>query len=99
MIFTPEQIKAGRDLYSKETGNHPTIHCNQFPTWAELMADRRIEYIERAMPIPTIDLMRISYNRIIDTYLETYPDLPKELMANDIVSHICGIIEKSKEKQ
>ncbi|CAN7783879.1 hypothetical protein LJR296_008222 [Cupriavidus necator] len=44
---------------------------------------------------PTIDLMHVSYDRILDTYLKAYPGLPPELMANDIVGHVCELIERS----
>lgn len=44
---------------------------------------------------PTIDLMHVSYDRILDTYSKAYPGLPPELMANDIVGHVCELIERS----
>jgi hypothetical protein len=39
--------------------------------------------------------MHVSYDRILDTYLKAYPGLPPELMANDIVGHVCELIERS----
>jgi hypothetical protein len=36
-----QQAKA---LYNKETDNHPTIHCNRFPSWEELSESEKDEY-------------------------------------------------------
>uniref|UniRef100_UPI003F496C8D hypothetical protein n=1 Tax=Cupriavidus taiwanensis TaxID=164546 RepID=UPI003F496C8D len=44
---------------------------------------------------PVIDLKHVSYDRILDTYSKAYPDLPPEVMANDIVGHVCELVERS----
>ncbi|WP_147310590.1 hypothetical protein [Cupriavidus taiwanensis] len=47
---------------------------------------------------PVIDLKHVSYDRILDTYSKAYPDLPPEVMANDIVGHVCELVERSAEQ-
>ncbi len=47
-MFSVEEVNAGKALYSKESGNHPTIHCNRFPAWGELSDKERKEYILKA---------------------------------------------------
>jgi hypothetical protein len=36
-------------LYGHHAGNHPTIHCNRFPSWDELTQAQRIEWRKKAM--------------------------------------------------
>ena len=40
--------EAARQAYIDETSNHPTIHCNRFPSWSELSAALKAPYLERA---------------------------------------------------
>jgi hypothetical protein len=37
-----------RRLYNEYTANHPTIHCNRFPSWSELSAEDRTEWLNHA---------------------------------------------------
>jgi hypothetical protein len=48
-VVGPEVIAAARALYATETDNHPTIHCNRFPSWAELSNDRKAPYLRRVL--------------------------------------------------
>lgn len=43
-----KRIVAARKLYNAYTDNHPTIHCNRFPSWEELDAKERKEWIKKA---------------------------------------------------
>ena len=44
----PIEIEAKR-LYAHYSGNHPTIHGNRFPTWDELKAEDKKEWLYKAM--------------------------------------------------
>lgn len=48
-VVAPEVIAAARALYTSETDNHPTIHCNRFPSWAELSDERKAPYLRRLL--------------------------------------------------
>lgn len=39
------EVLAAKAAYIKYAGNHPTIHCNLFPTWAELTEEERQRWI------------------------------------------------------
>lgn len=40
--------RAAKALYVAETSNHPTIHCNRFPTWEELPGATKEPYLREA---------------------------------------------------
>lgn len=48
-VVGPEVIAEARALYASETDNHPTIHFNRFPSWAELSDDRKAPYLRRVL--------------------------------------------------
>lgn len=35
-------------IYKDYTANHPTIHCNRFPSWEELPDDQKENFYRRA---------------------------------------------------
>lgn len=45
---TDAEDKAAQALYSEYSGNHPTIHCNRFPSWSELTNEQRTEWRKKA---------------------------------------------------
>ena len=40
--------QSGKSMYDEYSGNHPTIHCNRFPSWSELTHDQRDEWNRKA---------------------------------------------------
>lgn len=38
----------GKELYSQYSGNHPTTHCNRFPSWSELTQAQRDRWDRKA---------------------------------------------------
>lgn len=44
---------AARALYEQYTANHPTIHCNRFPSWNELTQDGQDEWFKKAQDAHT----------------------------------------------
>jgi len=38
----------GQQLYEAYAGNHPTIHCNRFPSWSELTHESRKQWLNAA---------------------------------------------------
>lgn len=38
---TESLVEKAKRLYSEYSGNHPTIHCNRFPSWDELSQAER----------------------------------------------------------
>jgi hypothetical protein len=58
---TPVQYttRKARELYERETANHPTIHCNRFPSWDELTFQEREKwflelYLEKVNDNPSL---------------------------------------------
>lgn len=47
--ITNDIDKEARRLYQKHTDNHPTVHCNRFPTWAELSVVEQEEWRLKAV--------------------------------------------------
>lgn len=36
-----------KDYYNQMTDNHPTIHCNRFPSWSELTDSQKAQWREQ----------------------------------------------------
>lgn len=36
-----------RKAYNAYTANHPTIHCNRFPSWDELTDQQKQDWIDK----------------------------------------------------
>ena len=40
-------ITDARAYYGYLSGNHPTIHCNRFPSWEEISRHARVKWTKR----------------------------------------------------
>ncbi|SOZ17209.1 hypothetical protein [Cupriavidus taiwanensis] len=67
--------------------------------WEALFERMMDAFSETVDSTPVIDLKHVSYDRILDTYSKAYPDLPLEVMANDIVGHVCELVERSAAQE
>jgi len=48
-VVGPTVVAAARTLYVGEKDNHPSIHCNHFPSWTELSDDGKAPYLRRVL--------------------------------------------------
>lgn len=49
MKVTSEIKEKARQLYNQYSDNHPTIHCNRFPSWSELSKESKKDWYIKAM--------------------------------------------------
>lgn len=47
-------LKMAKQMYDEYSGNHPTIHCNRFPSWSELHNEDKEKWCAKA----TAELMK-----------------------------------------
>jgi hypothetical protein len=48
--YTPEEIdRQAKIMYDDHSANHPTIHCNRFPSWRELSEETKDAWRKRVL--------------------------------------------------